>query len=79
MLESGLRGRVESISEGSNHWRGAGYLFCQAWAHCAEAERRQKQEMDSVKAGHLPSPPLTHQSQFGPDKPFLIDCAPAPL
>lgn len=24
MLESGLRGRVESISEGSNHWRGAG-------------------------------------------------------
>lgn len=60
MLESGLRGRVESISEGSNHWRRVeegGYLFCQALAYCAELERSQEQEIDSVKAVHCPSAP----------------------
>lgn len=82
MLESWLCGRVESISEGFKPLEGgegSGYLFCQASAHCAELERSQEQEIDSVKAVHRPAAPLTHQSQFGQDKPFLIDCAPLPL
>lgn len=49
MLESGLCERVESISEGFNHWRAAEegiYLFCQASAHCVELKRSQEREID---------------------------------
>lgn len=106
MLDSGLRGRADSITESCAataqttgrslsssiiktegllmHWWGFGGLRRELWL-CGSficfarlqslCSRPTEQEIESLRAVHLWAL-LTYQSQFGSDKPFLIERVP---